>query len=129
MAENPYLGVKPDLSKLPIHLREAMGKAMPMRETEIYAKIIIFANVRDIGLNHPNGRLQAIAFAPDSEKMNDMDGIQLEMYNFTAQRPLATTIIGRKDFAVFLKGFFKAYMLNKMPLSDVTKIIEELDNE
>jgi len=52
---SPWDSVKPDLSKLPPHLRDALNAPVPVKEGESQGRLSIIT--RRTGLNHPNARI------------------------------------------------------------------------
>lgn len=102
-------GISPDLSKLPKHLREQMGRPIPLRPHEVHAKVRLF---KSIGLNQPNGRVLATYHVEDEGAVNPkpLDSIQLDLVDFTAQEPLASCVVHKKAVPELLKGILAAYI-------------------
>lgn len=126
MSNNPFWNQKPDLSRMPEHLRQTLTQPIPMRPAEVRAQSIIFPLVHDYGLNHPNGRLRAVVHIPDGSKVNTIEGIMLETYDFTGHKPITVNILKREAMPEFLKGYITAYIRNENSWSNFDKLVEEL---
>jgi len=126
MSNNPFWNTKPDLTRLPEHLRQALTAPIPMRPAEVRAQNVIFSLVQEYGLNHPNGRLRALVHIPDGSKVSDIDGIMLESYDFTGHKPIAVNILKRDAMSEFLKGYIAAFVMNTNSWSEFNTLVEEL---
>lgn len=102
-------GVVPDLSKLPKHIREQMHKPIPLRPHEVHAKVRLF---KSVALNQPNGRLMVTHHIEDEGSPNPkpLDSIQIDLVDFTAKEPLASSVIHRSAVPEMLKGLLQAYL-------------------
>jgi hypothetical protein len=126
MSNNPFWSTKPDLTRLPEYLRQTLTQPIPMRVAEVRAQTIIFPLTSEYGLNHPNGRLRAMVHIPQGDKVNVIDGIMVETYDFTGHKPLTASILKREAIPEFLKGYITAYIRDKQSWSEFDKLVEEL---
>ena len=110
MADNYWdnSGGQPNLSRLPIEVREGMARAIPMRDDEVYAAVMIFR--QSPGLNHPNGRCNVSAYRTTLNAVVPMDkGLQLDFSEFSGKFPLATIIIDIKTAEPFIANLLRSY--------------------
>jgi len=119
-----YWNSRPDLTRLPQHLRQSLTAPIPIRPAEIVAQTIIFP-VTDQGLNHPNGRLRALVHQPTADSMR-IEGVQLETSTFTGHRPLYVTIVKTADCPEFLRGAITSYVRACGNWDSLNKIVEDL---
>lgn len=125
MSNNPLWNSKPDLTRLPEHLRQALTQPIPIRPAEIRVQTVIFPLIHEHGLNHPNGRLRAMVYTPKVET-DVIEGVQLEASTFTGHKPIYATILKTADCAEFLRGFITAYVRANKSWDKVDSLIEEL---
>lgn len=125
MPENPYWNSKPDLTRLPEHLRQTLTQSIPIRSGEIRAQTIIFPLIQEQGLNHPNGRVRALPYTPKADVMTS-EGVQLESSNFTGHKPIYVTVIRTAECPEFLKGFIACYVRATGNWDSVDNLIAEL---
>jgi hypothetical protein len=125
MPENPYWNSKPDLTRLPEHLRQALAQAIPIRPGEIHAQTIIFPLIQEQGLNHPNGRIRALPYTPKADVMTS-EGVQLEASNFIGHKPIYVTVMRTAECPEFLKGFIACYVRTTGSWTAFDKLVEEL---
>jgi len=101
-------GGQPNLSRLPVEVREGMARPIPMRDDEVYAAVMIFK--QSPGLNHPNGRCNVVAYRTTNNAVVPMDkGIQLDFSEFSGKFPLATVVIDVKGAEPFVANLLRAY--------------------
>ncbi len=125
-SNNPYWNTKPDLTRLPEHLRQALTQPIPMRVGEVRAQNIIFPMIQEYGLNHPNGRVRPMLHVPDANKPNQVSGIQLESYDFTGHKPITMCVMRNEALGEFLKGYITSYIRNLNSWTEFDKIVEDL---
>jgi hypothetical protein len=125
MPDNPYWNSRPDLTRLPEHLRQTLTQAIPIRPAEVRAQTIIFPLIQEQGLNHPNGRVRALPYIPKADSMQ-IEGVQFEASNFTGHRPIYVTIIKTSDCPEFLKGMIASYVRAAGNWETFDKLVEEL---
>lgn len=117
---------KPDLSRLPEHIKQGVRKALPLREYEVRGKILIFP-VATQGLNHPNGRILSSPYKPRSADESYTEGLQIELLDFGALGPLATFIISLESAPTMFTGLFRSFKRCGGDLAALKQIIEEIE--
>lgn len=110
MADNYWdnSGNAPNLSRLPLEVREGMTRPIPMRTDEVYAAVMIFK--QSPGLNHPNGRCHVSPYRTTHNAVVSMDkGIQLDFTEFSGKLALATVVIDVNTAEPFISNMLRAY--------------------
>ena len=102
-------GMRPNLSKLPLHLRESLTETIPLRPGEVYGKVLIFN--KTTGLNHPNGRILVTNYHKDAARpVGPPDGAQIDMVDFSGRLPLATCLLRKKQVPDILRGLMRSFL-------------------
>ena len=110
MADNYWdnSGGQPNLTRLPLEVREGMARPIPMRDDEVYAAVMIFR--QSPGLNHPNGRCNVAAYRTTQNAVVPMEkGLQIDLAEFSGRFPLATVVIDLNHSEAFLSNLMRAY--------------------
>jgi hypothetical protein len=102
-------GLAPNLSKLPLHIREGMTTPIPIRPDEVNAALMIYKQTP--GLNHPNARCNVTSFRRDGSSGISIDlGAQIDFSDFTGRIALATAVISKDVLPKVIEGLLRAYM-------------------
>lgn len=125
MPDNPYWNSKPDLTRLPEHLRQSLTQAIPIRPAEVRAQTIVFPLIHEHGLNHPNGRIRILPHQPKAEEIK-FTGIQVEASNFTGHKPIYVTVVTTDHCPEFIKGLVASYVRATGSWDSFNSIVEEL---
>lgn len=107
MPRDQWKAPKPDLSKLPAHLRKNTTEPIPIRDSEVHANIRVFEDKP--GLNYPNGRLYATSYTKDHEG-GKPEKLQIDGVDFTGKIPIFTVLVRKEDMKDFLRGALIQYM-------------------
>ena len=96
----PWDEIKPNLSKLPIHIREALSEPTPLQPNEVHGKLLI--QRRKEGLNHPNARIR-VSKLIKTEHGQQIPQLSLE---FCTHRGLALVMstIDKENLRAFSKA-------------------------
>lgn len=109
MANNPWKDIKPNLSKLPAHLRKDLTKQIPLRENEVYSRIVIYSDKP--GLNYPNGRVFAEVYNKDPNAPSSIpEGVQISLSDYSARIPLVGFVLEKEDVLPVLRSMAQAYL-------------------
>lgn len=93
----PWDQTKPDLSRLPPHLRDALTAPVPRKEREVAGKLAVIT--RRPGLNHPNARVWLTPVVKEINKEKHVELI-IEMSDHRGQ-PQAVLVLSDKQLPMF----------------------------
>lgn len=101
-------GLAPNLSKLPLHIREGMTTSIPIRPDEFNAALMIFKQTP--GLNHPNARCNVTTFRQEgSSGISITSGAQVDFADFTGRLALATAVVGMENMPGLIEGLLRVF--------------------
>jgi hypothetical protein len=138
---NPWdFGARPNLARLPAHVKEQMSQPVPLRPEEVLGRLMVFQNTS--GLNHPNARFLVTAFREGAENYSGPpDGAQLDVMDFSGRVPLSSMILPKTTVESLLVGLARCYLemggtigelesintraLTPVPLHNVSNFYEE----
>lgn len=121
-----YFDKKPDLTRLPEHLKQTLTKPLELRPDEVHVKLRIYKEIKAAGYNIPNARLLAGPFIPTAEGTKP-DGVQIELVDFKGHVPLVMSVLSLEKALIFLKGFIKTYKRCGGDIQSLLGFIEELE--
>ncbi len=95
-----------NLAKLPAFLREAMDTVVPIREGEVPAEILLR---RQVSLNYPNGRLQALVQEPEKGETQKKERVSLRLLDHKGIEMLVQVALTPENLRVLLPTLIKIH--------------------